>query len=435
MRAPVGLFPQFLGGRGFQRLFGALPGHLAQAAGRRPGQVLGVAGKDFFQFLADVDVFVELVDQVIAQRRADRLVLQQPAAGVDPVVGVERLALGPDREDAEEGEERAEDDKPSDHPTSSAAHRRMVYVNHEARGHSPHHRDHRGRSAQRRLLRRRDGFAAGQENRQPGQPDRLPPVLRRRGGGRRLRSDLLRVPGRAPGPRRRRDGAPDRLAGRLRGGTRLLGGAAARQRHRVRARRQRPRLLRPRGARARAAGRRRARPAADRRPPRSAGGDGAAGLPRGARLRRSPRRRARACSRRSSSSRSTAPGKRAASSAAAATSSTSRRPSAGCRGRGASTTWPGPRRPEQHLDWREKAIAGGAQPTPEIDRFYFRSIYFREPSGVLFEIATLGPGFTVDEPVEHLGEKLSLPPAFEHLRDEVEPNLRPVENPRLKTQG
>jgi len=91
--------------------------------------------------------------------------------------------------------------------------------------------------------------------------------------------------------------------------------------------------------------------------------------------------------------------------------------------------------PEEHLDWRQKAIEGGAQPTPEIDRFYFRSIYFREPSGVLFEIATLGPGFTVDEPVEHLGEKLSLPPDFEHLRDEVEPNLRPVVNPRVKAQG
>jgi glyoxalase family protein len=91
--------------------------------------------------------------------------------------------------------------------------------------------------------------------------------------------------------------------------------------------------------------------------------------------------------------------------------------------------------PDELMDWREKAVSGGAQPTPEIDRFYFRSIYFREPSGVLFEIATLGPGFTVDEPVEHLGEKLSLPPDFEHLRDEVEPNLRPVENPRLKAQG
>ncbi len=86
--------------------------------------------------------------------------------------------------------------------------------------------------------------------------------------------------------------------------------------------------------------------------------------------------------------------------------------------------------PEEHMAWREKAIAAGAQPTPEIDRFYFRSIYFREPSGVLFEIATLGPGFTVDEPLEHLGEKLSLPPDYEHLRSEVEPNLRPVVNPR-----
>jgi glyoxalase family protein len=86
--------------------------------------------------------------------------------------------------------------------------------------------------------------------------------------------------------------------------------------------------------------------------------------------------------------------------------------------------------PEEHMAWRDRAISAGAQPTPEIDRFYFKSVYFREPSGVLFEIATLGPGFTVDEPLEHLGEKLSLPPAFEHLRDEVEPNLRPVVNPR-----
>src|SRR4051812_25253203 len=91
--------------------------------------------------------------------------------------------------------------------------------------------------------------------------------------------------------------------------------------------------------------------------------------------------------------------------------------------------------PEELLEWREMAMAGGAQPTPEIDRFYFRSVYFREPSGVLFEIATLGPGFTVDEPLEHLGEKLSLPPDYEHLRDEVEPRLRPVENPRVQAQG
>ena len=86
---------------------------------------------------------------------------------------------------------------------------------------------------------------------------------------------------------------------------------------------------------------------------------------------------------------------------------------------------------EEHEAWREKVIAGGGHPTPVIDRFYFRSIYFREPSGVLFEIATLGPGFTVDEPLEHLGEKLSLPPDYEHLREQVEPQLKPISNPRV----
>ena len=75
------------------------------------------------------------------------------------------------------------------------------------------------------------------------------------------------------------------------------------------------------------------------------------------------------------------------------------------------------------------ARAGG-RPTVIIERFYFKSIYFREPSGVLFEIATLGPGFTIDEPLEALGERLSLPPAFEHLRDQVEPVLTPITNPR-----
>jgi len=86
---------------------------------------------------------------------------------------------------------------------------------------------------------------------------------------------------------------------------------------------------------------------------------------------------------------------------------------------------------EDHEKWRDRVIAAGARPTPVIDRFYFRSVYFREPSGVLFEIATLGPGFTVDEPLESLGEKLSLPPAYEHLREKVEPVLRPITNPRV----
>jgi glyoxalase family protein len=83
-----------------------------------------------------------------------------------------------------------------------------------------------------------------------------------------------------------------------------------------------------------------------------------------------------------------------------------------------------------HKDWRDRVIGGGGNPTPVIDRFYFRSIYFREPSGVLFEIATKGPGFTSDEPKEHLGEKLSLPPDFEHLRAQVEANLTPLPNLR-----
>jgi len=83
-----------------------------------------------------------------------------------------------------------------------------------------------------------------------------------------------------------------------------------------------------------------------------------------------------------------------------------------------------------HEEWRRRAAEAGAAPTPVIDRFYFRSIYFREPSGVLFEIATLGPGFATDEPAEHLGERLSLPPDFEHLRERLEPVLTPLPNPR-----
>ncbi|HEY5316570.1 MAG TPA: VOC family protein [Solirubrobacteraceae bacterium] len=86
--------------------------------------------------------------------------------------------------------------------------------------------------------------------------------------------------------------------------------------------------------------------------------------------------------------------------------------------------------PDDHEAWRRLVIDANGDPTPVIDRFYFRSIYFTEPSGVLFEIATIGPGFAIDEPLEHLGEKLSLPPDFEHLRDQVEPTLTPIRNPR-----
>jgi glyoxalase family protein len=85
---------------------------------------------------------------------------------------------------------------------------------------------------------------------------------------------------------------------------------------------------------------------------------------------------------------------------------------------------------DDHEGWRQRAIEGGARPTEVIDRFWFRSIYFREPSGVLFEIATLGPGFDADEDPAHLGEKLVLPPRFEPLREQIEATLTPLENPR-----
>ena len=65
---------------------------------------------------------------------------------------------------------------------------------------------------------------------------------------------------------------------------------------------------------------------------------------------------------------------------------------------------------DDHEAWRDAVLRAGGRPTPVIDRFYFRSVYFREPSGVLFEIATIGPGFATDEPQESLGQKLALPP-------------------------
>jgi glyoxalase family protein len=90
---------------------------------------------------------------------------------------------------------------------------------------------------------------------------------------------------------------------------------------------------------------------------------------------------------------------------------------------------------DDHKAWRERVVAGGADVTPIIDRYWFRSIYFREPSGVLFEIATLGPGFTVDEPLETLGQALVLPPDYEHLREKLEPVLTPLPDPRAEAMA
>src|SRR5829696_1885049 len=82
--------------------------------------------------------------------------------------------------------------------------------------------------------------------------------------------------------------------------------------------------------------------------------------------------------------------------------------------------------PEDQARWRERVLRGGGRPTPVIDRFYFKSVYFREPSGVLFELATIGPGFTTDEPAETLGQSLSLPPDYEHLRAQIEATVTPL---------
>ena len=94
-----------------------------------------------------------------------------------------------------------------------------------------------------------------------------------------------------------------------------------------------------------------------------------------------------------------------------------------------------------HLAWRvdddahqlavrERIEAEGRHPTPVIDRFWFRSVYFKEPGGVLFELATDGPGFAVDEDARHLGESLVLPPWLEPHRREIERALPALAAPR-----
>jgi glyoxalase family protein len=75
---------------------------------------------------------------------------------------------------------------------------------------------------------------------------------------------------------------------------------------------------------------------------------------------------------------------------------------------------------------RARVQAAGLHPTPVIDRFWFRSVYFREPGGVLFELATDGPGFAVDEDPAHLGEQLVLPPWLEPEREAIAAELPPV---------
>jgi glyoxalase family protein len=85
---------------------------------------------------------------------------------------------------------------------------------------------------------------------------------------------------------------------------------------------------------------------------------------------------------------------------------------------------------EDHVPWQERVRAAGMHVTPVIDRDYFNAIYFRQPQGVLFEIATTSPGFAVDEDPAHLGEELRLPKQHEHLRAQLERSLQPLTNPR-----
>jgi glyoxalase family protein len=79
------------------------------------------------------------------------------------------------------------------------------------------------------------------------------------------------------------------------------------------------------------------------------------------------------------------------------------------------------------LEWRDVLVAASLDVTPVLDRTYFHSIYFREPGGVLFELATDPPGFTVDESGESLGEALKLPPWLESQRPRIAAILPPIE--------
>jgi glyoxalase family protein len=85
--------------------------------------------------------------------------------------------------------------------------------------------------------------------------------------------------------------------------------------------------------------------------------------------------------------------------------------------------------------WQQRIRDAGGFVTDVKDRDYFRSIYFREPRGVLFEIATLSPGFAVDEDPDHLGDELKLPKMHEHLRDRLERTLTPLDNPRARQRA
>ena len=213
---------------------------------------------------------------------------------------------------------------------------------------------------------------------------------------------FFEYPGAAPGRRGRRDGAPHRLARRL-GARRSSSGASAwpSTASRPSADRRQPAVRRPRGPRTRARRRRERRRAAARalaRDPRRAR---AAGLRRRARLQQRPAAQRAAARRDARLRRATAGeswevrGERRGSIYAYDPRAARDQPPPGRRHR--STTSRSPRSMDEIEPGASGSREAGARPTPVIDRFYFKSVYFLEPSGVLFEIATIGPGFAIDE--------------------------------------
>jgi len=87
---------------------------------------------------------------------------------------------------------------------------------------------------------------------------------------------------------------------------------------------------------------------------------------------------------------------------------------------------------ETQLSWREKLVKAGLRVTPVLDRVYFKSIYTNDPDGHIVELATVGPGFTVDEDAADLGKSLKLPPWLEKSRGEIEQGLRPISVPEWR---
>ena len=264
-----------------------------------------------------------------------------------------------------------------------------------------------------RLLHAGAGPAAGRQDGQPGRPERLPPLLRRRARHAGRRADVLRVPGPAPRPRRARGWctASSRRSGPRRRSTSGRRASATRAWRVERVAAGALRFADPEGLGHElvVAG---PRPAAARRAPGGPGRARAVGLRRACAPTRPRRSAAASCSRGSS-----APSAPATASGSCAgrrrggddRAGTPRRRSGACRAPARSTTSRGAPPGRSTRRWRARLADAGVQVTPVIDRYYFHSIYFREPSGVLYEIADDGPGFTRDMPVEELGSRVILP--------------------------